>query len=647
MGDLLFLIPLFPLIGVILNGIILRKASERLTGAIGCLTVFGSFMVSLAAFIQLIGQDAANRTLENSVYTWMLVEKLELMMAFQFDQLTAVMALVITGVGFLIHVYSVAYMRGEFGFRRYFTYLNLFVFSMLLLIMGNNLAVMFIGWEGVGLCSYLLIGYYYEKKSAADAGKKAFVVNRIGDFGFLIGIFLTWWLFGTLDFTELKQIVGVNPNHVSVFLFTCITMALFIGASGKSAQIPLYVWLPDAMEGPTPVSALIHAATMVTAGVYMVARLNFLFLMSPLTMAVVATVGACTALYAATIGFAQNDIKRVLAYSTISQLGYMFMAVGVGAFAAGIFHLMTHAFFKACLFLGAGAVMHALSGELDMRKMGGLKKEMPVTFWTFLVATLAISGIPGLSGFFSKDEILWKVFSSGGALGPVLWFLGFVTAGMTAFYMGRALFMTFLGKRRDETIHVHHEDKTINKVLMALAFLALVGGYIGIPAALGGSNHFEHWLAPVFAVSAGGHVVEAAHGAAHGHDPMEYYLMAASVLAAIFGLGLAWFFYLKRNDLLKALVGKIDPLYNLVKNKYFVDEINDALIVNPIKKFSEGFLWKTVDEKVIDGTVNGVAQTSKGIGQVLRRLQTGLLANYALWIVIGTVVILGFLLFKS
>jgi len=648
MGDLLFLIPLFPLIGVILNGIILRKASEKLIGAIGCLTVFASFLVSVAAFVQLIGQDAASRTLENTVYTWMLVGKLELLMAFQFDQLSAVMALVITGVGFLIHVYSTGYMRGEVGFRRYFTYLNLFVFSMLLLILGNNMVVMFIGWEGVGLCSYLLIGYYYEKKSASDAGKKAFVVNRIGDFGFLIGIFLTWWLFGTLDFTELKAVVGINPNHVSTFLFTCITMALFLGATGKSAQIPLYFWLPDAMEGPTPVSALIHAATMVTAGVYMIARLHFLYLMSPITLTVVAVVGACTALYAATIGFAQNDIKRVLAYSTISQLGYMFLAVGVGAFAAGIFHLMTHAFFKACLFLGAGAVMHALSGELDMRKMGGLKKEMPVTFWTFLVATLAIAGIPGLSGFFSKDEILWKTFSSGGTLGPILWFIGFVTAAMTAFYMGRALFMTFLGKRRDKTLHVHHEDKTINKVLIALALLALIGGYVGIPAALGGANHIEHWLAPVFEFNPGGHAVHEVHHAAGGHhDPMEYYLMLASISAAIFGLGMAWFLYLRRNDLVKKITDKLGPVYTLVKNKYFVDEIIDALIINPIKRFSEGFLWKTVDEKVIDGTVNGVAQTSKGVGQVLRRLQTGFLAGYALWIVIGTVVIIGYLLFMS
>lgn len=641
MGDVLFLIPLFPLIGVIINGILLRKAPEKLIGIIGCATVFGSFIVSVLAFIELLGHDPAHRILINVVYTWISVGDLALPMAFQFDPLSAVMAMVVSGVGFLIHVYSVSYMHGEYGFRRYFTYLNLFIFSMFLLILGNNMVVMFVGWEGVGLCSYLLIGYFYEKKSAADAGKKAFVVNRIGDFGFLLGIFMVFWLFGTLEFEPLKD--AVAHSHVSTFMFTIITLCLFLGAAGKSAQLPLYVWLPDAMEGPTPVSALIHAATMVTAGVYMIARLNFLYLMAPATMAVVAVIGAMTAFYAASIGFAQNDIKRVLAYSTISQLGYMFLAVGVGAFGAGIFHLMTHAFFKALLFLGAGAVMHALSGELDMRKMGGLKKEMPVTFWTFLIATMAIAGIPGLSGFFSKDEILWKAWSSSHGH-PLLWLIGFITAGMTAFYMGRALFMTFLGERRDKSLHVHHESKLINFVLISLSGLAIVGGYIGIPHALGGSNRFEKWLEPVFGGGHGPAAATAAH-AAHHIDPMEYVLMALSVGAAIGGLGLAYLFYLKRPELPGKITAKARPLYNLVYNKYYVDELNDAFIVGPTKVISEHLLWHVVDEKLIDGSVNGIAQTSKGIGQVMRRLQSGFLSYYGLWIVIGTVAILGYLLY--
>jgi NADH-quinone oxidoreductase subunit L len=660
MGDYLFLIPLFPLIGVIINGILLRKAPEKLVGFVGCSAVFGSFVVAALSFAELIGTEAGERVpgLMNVVYQWISVGDLQIPMGFQFDPLSAVMALIVSGVGFLIHVYSVSYMHGEFGFRRYFTYLNLFIMSMFLLVLGNNMVVMFVGWEGVGLCSYLLIGYYYEKKSASDAGKKAFIVNRIGDFGFLIGIFMVYYFLGTVEFAPMKAAtLGLEHTQANTFMFTLITLALFVGAAGKSAQIPLYVWLPDAMEGPTPVSALIHAATMVTAGVYMVARLHFMYLQAPISMGVVATIGALTALYAATIAMTQNDIKRVLAYSTISQLGYMFLAVGVGAYAAGVFHLMTHAFFKACLFLGAGAIMHALSGELDMRKMGGLKKELPVTFWTFLVATLAIAGIPGLSGFFSKDEILWKAFSSANG-SPLLWAIGFLTAAMTAFYMGRALFMTFLGERRDKTIHVHKESKLINVVLITLAFLALVGGYIGIPAALGGANHFEHWLAPVFEMTAtGGHAIEgvaaAAHGevaaAAHGagahHNPMEYVLMFLSIGAAFFGLFAAWFLYIKKPGLPKLITDKIKPIYQLVYNKYFVDEINDALIVGPTKVISEHLLWKTVDEKVIDGTVNGVAQTAKGIAQIMRRLQTGLVTNYALWIVIGTVAIIGYLLY--
>jgi NADH-quinone oxidoreductase subunit L len=503
-----------------------------------------------------------------------------------------------------------------------------------------------------------LIGFWYEKDSASNAGKKAFVVNRVGDFGFLLGIFLLFVHFGTLDFTDLFGALQKNPQMISVETATAITILLFVGACGKSAQLPLYVWLPDAMEGPTPVSSLIHAATMVTAGVYMVARCNVLYTLAPLSMAVVATVGVATAIFAASIGFCQNDIKKVLAYSTISQLGYMFVGVGVGAFSAGIFHLMTHAFFKGLLFLGAGSIMHALSGELDMRKMGGLRKKTPVTFWTFFFATLAIAGIPPFSGFFSKDEILWQAFSS-----PhghfLLWLVGAVAAGMTAFYMFRAVFMTFWGEcRADEEVkhHIHESPRIMTIPLTVLMVLSIIGGWVGIPHVLGGGNHFHEFLAPVVGGAEPGKAhagisllaqAWASSGEGAGHSAaLEILLMVVSVAIALIGIGIAYLFYVKRPELPARLAERRRGLYRLVLNKYYVDEIYQVLFVDSLKRLGTG-LWRGFDEFVIDGTVNGIAYFLGWISSVLRRVQTGLVQNYAFSILAGGVVLAVYYLLRS
>jgi NADH-quinone oxidoreductase subunit L len=510
---------------------------------------------------------------------------------------------------------------------------------------------MFVGWEGVGLCSYLLIGFWYEKDSAANAGKKAFVVNRVGDFGFILGIFLLFINFGTLDFTDIFGSLQKNPHLLDPTTVTIITVLLFVGACGKSAQIPIYVWLPDAMEGPTPVSSLIHAATMVTAGVYMVARCNVLYSMAPVSMAVVAVVGVATAIYTASIGFCQNDIKKVLAYSTISQLGYMFLGVGVGAFSAGIFHLMTHAFFKGLLFLGAGSVMHALSGELDMRKMGALRKKIPYTFWTFFIATLAIAGIPGLSGFFSKDEILWQAFSS--SHGHILlWAIAAIAAGMTAFYMFRALFMTFFGESRvDEHVahHIHESPKIMTVPLMVLALLSIIGGYIGVPHVLGGANHIHEFLAPVLGggvepakAHAGISILSqawASGGEAGGHSAaLELIMMVASVVIALIGIGIAYLFYVKNPALPKMLAERWKGLYKLVFNKYYVDELYEILFINSLKNLGTG-LWKGFDEFVIDGSINGTAYLIGLLSGAMRKLQTGLVQSYALSMIVGGIVL--------
>jgi NADH-quinone oxidoreductase subunit L len=669
----LWLVPALPLLGVIVNSAIAifaerplllaeagsaehghgasshgaghptAPAYRKLVAFLGPAVVGASFVVSLLTVLALAARPPHDRLFVQVLFPWVAAGGFSAPAAFQLDPLSSVMILVVTGVGFLIHVYSVGYMSHEKAFARYFVYLNLFTFAMLLLVLGNNFLLMFVGWEGVGLCSYLLIGYWYEKKSAADAGKKAFIVNRVGDFGFLVAIFLIFWTFGTVDYTEVfARIPGLaESGGLTTGIATAITLLLFVGAVGKSAQIPLYVWLPDAMEGPTPVSALIHAATMVTAGVYMVARTSALFLLAPASMATVAVVGAATAIFSATIGICQNDIKRVLAYSTVSQLGYMFLACGVGAFTAGIFHLMTHAFFKALLFLGAGSVIHALSGEQDMQKMGALRKRLPVTFTTMFIATLAISGIPGLSGFFSKDEILWKSFSSGHGH-VALWLVGTAAAGITAFYMFRLIFLTFFGpSRMDPEVekHVHESPYAMTVPLMLLAVLSVAGGWVGIPEALGGHNHFEAWLAPVFGHAAGG----AAHGGAHHSATLEYLLMAGSVGVALCGIGLAYYLYRVRPEVPKEIAGRVPGLYDLVFHKYYVDEIYDAAIVRRIVNGSI-WLWEAFDATFIDGIVNGVATMVRGAGDRIRRVQTGVVGNYALSLLLGAVILVGFLI---
>jgi len=654
-----WLIPLFPAIGFLINGLFGRSLGKKVVSWVGPSVIGLSFLTSILIFFELIGRPPTERHFEKVIFDWVVSGSFQTVIGYQIDPLSILMALVVSGVSFFIHIYSVGYMHDDPGFTRYFTYLNLFVFMMLNLILANNFLLMFVGWEGVGLCSYLLIGFWYEKDSASNAGKKAFVVNRVGDFGFLLGMFLLFINFGTLDFTDIFGPLQKNPHLINTAKATTITILLFIGACGKSAQIPIYVWLPDAMEGPTPVSSLIHAATMVTAGVYMVARCNVLYSMAPISMAIVAIVGVATAIYTASIGFCQNDIKKVLAYSTISQLGYMFLGVGVGAFSAGIFHLMTHAFFKGLLFLGAGSIMHALSGELDMRKMGALRKKIPYTFWTFFIATLAIAGIPGLSGFFSKDEILWQAFSSSHGHW-LLWAVAAVAAGMTAFYMFRALFMTFFGESRvDEHVahHVHESPKIMTVPLMVLAVLSVIGGYIGVPHVLGGANHIHEFLAPVLgggAESAKAHAgisilsqAWASGGEAGGHSAaLEFVMMAISVVIALIGIGIAYLFYVKNPALPKLAAEKWKRLYKLVYNKYYVDELYEILFINSLKNLGTG-LWKGFDEFVIDGTINGIAYFIGLLSGVMRKMQTGLVQNYAFSMILGGIVLAAYYIVRA
>lgn len=651
MYNYLWLIPILPLIGCIVNGLLGKKfiKNEKAIGAIATLAVFGSFLISVKYFFQLLGDPV--KTHEQVVMSWMSVGNLQIDWGFLFDPLSAIMLLVVTGVGSLIHLYSIGYMHGDPGYYRFFSYLNLFVFAMLMLVTGNNAMVMFIGWEGVGLCSYLLIGFYIDKKSAGDAAKKAFVVNRIGDFGFLLGVFLLFWTLGsehgvwTLNFVDLA-----HHGHALGFggtVVTIVTLCFFLGATGKSAQIPLYTWLPDAMEGPTPVSALIHAATMVTAGVYMIGRMNVLFAMSPTTMMTVAVVGALTAIFAASIGFAQNDIKRVLAYSTVSQLGFMFMAMGVGAFTAGIFHLMTHAFFKACLFLGSGSVIHGMHHAFhhahlhddpqDMRNMGGLRKFMPITHATFAISCLAIAGIPFFSGFFSKDEILWWTFASTrGSL--FVWGIGAIAAMMTAFYMFRCLYQTFYGKQKTDPRakdHIPESPWVITVPLVVLAGLATVGGLIGIPHAIDYfhvGNGIASFLDPVF-----GHAQELYKIEAHGSAAVEISLMVLSVVIAIVGIGAATFMYILKPELPAKFTKAFPKFHRAVFNKWYIDELYDGIVVNPVKAFGT-FCWRGFDVKVVDGIVNGVAKLVGLCSAGLKYTQTGLFHNYALAMVLGMVV---------
>ena len=645
--DSLIYVPLIPLIGFLINGFVGKKMPDKLSGIIASLALGASFIIAVSLFFKLLQLDPEHRYVEQYIFTWLTAGEFELPFALLLDPLSAVMMLVVTGISFLIHIYSIGYMAGDKDVARYFAYLNLFVFFMLLLVMGNNFLILFIGWEGVGLCSYLLIGFWFEDKAKATAGKKAFIVNRIGDFGFLIGMFMIYSLFGSLVFSEVfERAAHYGPSS----MITAITLLLFLGATGKSAQIPLYVWLPDAMAGPTPVSALIHAATMVTAGVYMVARSNVLYALSPVSLYIVAIVGGLTALFAATIGLAQNDIKKVLAYSTVSQLGYMFLGLGAGAFASGIFHLMTHAFFKALLFLGAGSVIHGMhhyyhhkedhhSDPQDMRNMGGLRKRLPITFLTMFVATLAIAGIPGLSGFFSKDEILWKTFVSGKIW---LYVIGVLTAGITAFYMFRLVFMTFFGQFRggEGEEHVPESPSVMTIPLIILAILAVIGGYVGVPHVLGGHNQFEAFLEPVFAE--GEHLLHNAH---HPSEATEMGLMIMSVVIALIGIGVAYIFFMKKTDIPRNFVRRFSGLHKVVYNKYYVDEIYQAVVIKPLIATCE-FLSSFFDEKVIDGSVNGVAALFKGISGQMRKMQTGFVQFYLLMMTIGVVVILGYIIIK-
>jgi NADH-quinone oxidoreductase subunit L len=670
----IWLIPLFPLAGAATMFFIGRRLSNGAVSAVGVGSVGLSMIFAFGAILQLIAREPAQRVVEIILFDWVPAGAMHTMSghlvnfnaqwAMLLDPLSAVMLGVVTGVGFLIHVYSTGYMAHEGGYYRFFGYLNLFMFSMLVLVLGNNLLLLFVGWEGVGLCSYLLIGFYFLRKSASDAGKKAFIVNRIGDAGFVLGLLLLLNAIGTLRFTEIGPAIEAGGFNVGNGVMTAIALLLFVGATGKSAQIPLYVWLPDAMEGPTPVSALIHAATMVTAGVYMITRMNVVFQLAPVALAAVATVGAVTAIYAASMGLVQNDIKRVLAYSTVSQLGYMFLALGVGAFTAGIFHLMTHAFFKALLFLGSGSVIHALGGEQDMRKMGGLWRKIPITAWTFLLATIAISGIPPLAGFVSKDAILAASFDAR----PLLWGIGFVTAGMTAFYMFRLVFLTFFGESRvphDVEHHIHESPRSMTVPLMILALLSVVGGWIGWPESLGGSDHFAKFLDPVIARHA---EVIAAVPETTQHTT-EHQLMVVSVLVAVVGIGLAWFFYLRRPRIPGTLAARSGGLYRLLYNKYYVDQIYDAMFVNRTKDlgttlgaFDRGVIdglgvngagWVTRafssismvwDKWIIDGLVNLAARIVWIFSYPVRMIQSGRVSNYALLIVLGVLVFLGYYL---
>jgi NADH-quinone oxidoreductase subunit L len=607
---------------------------------------------------------------------WIAVSGFSVNFAFTVDHLTLVMLGIVTGVGFLIHIYSVGYMAHEEGYWRFFAYLNLFMFFMLVLVLASSFLLLFVGWEGVGLASYLLIGFYFTKDSAANAGKKAFIVNRIGDFGFLLAMFLLVAHFGTLSFDGVFSKISAMP--LTGGFLTAIALLLVLGATGKSAQIPLYIWLPDAMEGPTPVSALIHAATMVTAGIYMVARCHVLFDRSPSTLAVIACIGAATALLAATIGVVQHDIKRVLAYSTVSQLGYMFLACGVGAYSAAIFHLMTHAFFKALLFLAAGSVIHALSGEQDMRVMGGLRRKIPITFWTMSAGVFAIAGIYPLSGFFSKDEILYRTFNHGGGLYIVLWLVGLATAGLTSFYMFRLWFKTFFGESRTKghgpshapdlhaahgaAVHasksstltmeaehdsgqaehphgVHESPLVMTIPLMILAVLAVIGGWVGIPYALGGHNEFEHFLDPVFAAQGVGDVVIG------GSHLLEMILAAVSLLTAALGFYIAYLFYFRKPGTAAAIAEKYEPAYSAVEHKYWLDEIYGRFLITPLLAISRIILNGLIDGGIVQGTVSGAAASTRGAGALVRRIQSGNIRSYAGWLALGAAAVITIVLF--
>ncbi len=628
MQSLLPLIPFLPFAGFLINGLFGRRLPKTAVGLIGSGTILGAFLLSLAVF-----SDVRNGTaMEQTLYTFLHVDSLQVQFAFLADPLSAWMMLIITGVGFLIHVYSIGYMHDDEGFWKFFAYLNLFVFSMLLLVMGDNFLMLFFGWEGVGLCSYLLIGFWYENRAYGHAARKAFIMNRIGDLGLLLGIFLIFNTFGSLQYREVFE--GVANYQNNAWIPTVICLLLFVGAIGKSAQIPLYTWLPDAMAGPTPVSALIHAATMVTAGIYLVARCSSLYALAPHALEVIAITGLATAIFAALIGLRQNDIKKVLAYSTVSQLGLMFLALGMGAYSTAIFHVTTHAFFKALLFLGAGSVIHALGGEQDIRNMGGLRKALPVTFWVFVIGTLAISGFPLLSGFFSKDEIFAKTYEHSGAL---WWALAAISGLITATYMGRLLFVTFFGEFRGteaQRAHLHESPAVMTIPLIVLAVLSVVGGFLNTPhfLHLGGSEWLSHYLAPALARPATPetHVLDAR---------TEWLLMGITTVLALLVLVLAYAVYVVRRNVPVA-DSAMQPIARLLANKFYVDEAYDFLFVRPLEKLSK-MLHYYADIQAIDGVVNGVGRASQLLGAQFRKLQNGNIEYYLLAMVVGAALLVG------
>jgi NADH-quinone oxidoreductase subunit L len=641
MFNYVWLIVGLPLLGFLLNGFFGSKLkNEKIIGTIGSLAVGLPFIIALIFLFELISLPPESRRKEVEIFTWIATGSLNIKFGYLIDQLSILMTLIVTGVGFLIHIYSIGYMHGDKGFFRFFAYLNLFIFAMLNLVLADNYLVLFLGWEGVGLCSYLLIGFWYdrnfEKMTTSDAAKKAFIVNRIGDFGFLIAMFFIFANFGTLNFSSIfSQAEGWNIGNSTI---TIITLLLFLGCTGKSAQIPLFVWLPDAMAGPTPVSALIHAATMVTAGIYLVARSSILFALAPTTLLIICIVAILTAFIAATIGLVQNDIKKVLAYSTVSQLGYMFLALGVGSFVGAMFHLMTHAFFKACLFLGAGSVIHGMGGEQNIQNMGGLQKKMKTTYFTFLISSFAIAGIPPLSGFFSKDEILWRAFN----YSPILWIFGASTALMTAFYMFRLVSLTFFGKARyAESVHPHESPKNMTIPLIVLAIFASIAGFIGVPQALGGSNILEHWLEPIFD-SANKVIMPASH---YSHA-VEYLLIAISVIIGILGVYLGFKAFTTKTETILKLKKSYNNIYSLLLNKYYVDELYENIIIKPIYNTSKVFFWRFVDLGIIDGIVNGTSKVFQFFGNLLKRIQNGIIESYATIFIYGVLFILFWIILR-
>ncbi|WP_237144844.1 NADH-quinone oxidoreductase subunit L [Pontibacter pamirensis] len=634
MALLCLLVPVLPFLGFILNGLGNRKLAKGLVSLIGCGTVLASFLISIYLFLDFTANGS--RAYMVDYYDWISVGDMRIGFSFLIDQLTLFMMLMVTGIGFFIHLYSAGYMSHDVNFGKFFSFINLFMFSMLLLVMGSNYVLMFVGWEGVGLCSYLLIGFWNINPSYNNAAKKAFVMNRIGDLGFLLGIFLIFMTFGSVSYPQVFIQAAQYAGGVDSAVMITITLLLFVGAMGKSAQIPLFTWLPDAMAGPTPVSALIHAATMVTAGIYMVVRSNVLYALAPSTLEVIAIIGAATAVLAATIGLVQNDIKKVLAYSTVSQLGYMFLALGVMAFSSSLFHVLTHAFFKALLFLGAGSVIHAMSNEQDIRNMGGLRKYLPITFVTFLIGTLAISGIPPFAGFFSKDELLAHTYQHS----TTLWALGMITSFMTSFYMFRLLFLTFFGTFRgtvEQKNHLHESPASMTIPLIVLAILSTVGGFIGMPEVFGAEHVLANYLSPIFDFA------RVANGPALAPIQLdhatEYMLMGLSVAVALIAAIIAYVMYVSKNTVPAEEKERLGPVHNLVYNKYYIDELYNTIIVRPVMWLSS-FFHRVVDMLLVDGIVNGFGKFVSGSGRTLRYAQSGVISFYVLVMVFSIVLIL-------